>query len=161
MTGSAAVPARIEHAIAANEPRTPTILIVDDNPADRRLIQEALALLPMGCATQELTTGDAALQLADAVGADPGMRVPDLLITDLHLPCVTGIDVVRAFRANPALALVPALVLSGSASPDDRATLGSLPGVSFAEKPEDLDSLTAVGDVIRTILCGSGSTAIN
>lgn len=131
------------------------ILIVDDNPADRRLLLETLAGLSIKFAAQEVTTGDAAVRLAGDLGRIPGARIPDLLITDLHLPCASGIEVLRAFRANPVSAQMPALVLTGSASPADRAAIAEIPGVRFLEKPEDLEAMTAVGRTIRGMLASA------
>ena len=156
--GCAAAPARTNPEPATEAPdaaamtRTRPILIVDDNPADRRLILETLSDLPMEYAAREIATGDAAVRFARDLGQNPAIPVPDLLIVDLNLPCVTGIDVLRAFRANPVSAAIPALVLSGSASPADRAAVEGIPGARFAEKPDDMDAMTTVAATIRAML---------
>lgn len=129
-----------------------TILIIDDNPADRRLIREALTDSGIPFSLQEITTGDAAVQLAETLGRDPGLRIPDLLILDLNLPCVNGIDVLRAFRANPACAHLQALMLTGSASPADVARIQDIPGARYMSKPEDIEEMDKVAEVIREML---------
>jgi len=82
-----------------------TILIVDDDPADRGLVHRIL-----GNAGHQLReAGDGAEALAQAQ-TEP----PDLVISDLMMPTMDGFELVRQLRQNPALARTPVVFYSGT-----------------------------------------------
>jgi PAS domain S-box-containing protein len=83
--------------------KSPTILIVEDNPATRKMLR--LALQIEGYGVLEAGSGREALQcLAEK---------PDLIIQDLLLPDVDGVQLVQSFRDRPEAATIPILCCSG------------------------------------------------
>lgn len=89
---------------AAAQDARRTILIVDDNPLDGRLIQRTLA-------------GHDSWQLSQAASGEQALRLlddqtPDAIILDLILPDMTGLEVLERLRERPQLADVPVLVLT-------------------------------------------------
>jgi two-component system, OmpR family, phosphate regulon response regulator PhoB len=89
----------------------PTILIADDDPSLRRLIRETLN--PARHVCLEAPDGDAAWALLQ-------QGHPDVALLDMRMPGRTGVEIVRALRADPALVATRVIMLSGLKSPNDR-----------------------------------------
>jgi two-component system phosphate regulon response regulator PhoB len=87
----------------------PTILVVDDEPAIRALIRASLA--GPGWHTIEAADGESALDLAREAA-------PDLVLLDVALPRLSGLEVCRRLRSDPATARTPVLLLTGAAQPE-------------------------------------------
>jgi CheY-like chemotaxis protein len=104
-----------------------SILLVDDNPADRLLAEEALRAAGSMGAIEQTNTLSAALVLLDARGSRPW---PRMLIVDGHLPDGTGTDLIARLRQRPAAADTIMIMLSG----DSRSPPG-LEGIDWYEKP--------------------------
>ena len=93
------------------------ILLVEDNPGDVDLFRHALEESAFADTLHVATTGDEALSyLRDEETAVAATEI-DLVVLDLHLPDVTGFDVLDSIRADPTTRPVPVVVLSTS---DDR-----------------------------------------
>ena len=108
-----------------------TILICDDEPALRELIR---ACLDDGYLFAEASDGMTALELAREVE-------PDLVILDLMLPRLGGLEVLARLRADEQLRQVPVLVITAwNESREDVLAAGA---AEFASKPFDPDVLKA------------------
>jgi CheY-like chemotaxis protein len=108
-----------------------TILICDDEPALRELIR---ASLDDGYLFAEASDGMTALELAREVE-------PDLVILDLMLPRLGGLEVLARFRTDEQLRQVPVLVITAwNESREDVLAAGA---ADFASKPFDPDTLKA------------------
>lgn len=99
--------------------RAPRILVVEDNPGDVRLFRRTLERL--GQEAELIVTGSAEAALADlrarlVTGAG---ELPDLILTDLNLTGMSGIDLLRSVKADPALRRLPCVVFSSSDSVED------------------------------------------
>ena len=90
-----------------NDP--PRILVVDDNPKNCRLLEAVLA--PRGYSVTSANSGQAAL---DAIVAQP----PDLVLLDIVMPDLSGYDVCRRVRADPATQMLPVVMLTSSGDQD-------------------------------------------
>lgn len=86
------------------------VLVVDDDADTRRMVTEVLA--SVGLRVVAVGTGEEALELL--AGGDL-----DLLVLDLNLPGIDGLEVVRRARRDAALSLLPILLVSGTASSKD------------------------------------------
>ncbi len=115
--------AAAERLVAA--PGRRLVLLIEDDPAIRTGL--ARGLRRAGYACLESASGERALEMARA-------RVPDLLITDVQVPGMDGLTLLREFRADPALAEVPALVVTGHATPEAVKTIKLL-NAHFLPKP--------------------------
>ena len=110
---------------------TPTILVVDDEPHIADLLAEALG--DEGYRVRRAYDGLAALAAADE--ADP-----DVVVTDVMMPGLDGVDLARRLRERG----VPVVLMSAARTTVD------LPGVRFVPKPFDLDEmLAAVSRALR------------
>ena len=109
----------------------PRVLLVDDDPAMLRLLEVNFRLEGFTVATAG--RGEDALR---AIRAEP----PDVVVLDLMLPGIDGLEVHRAMREDPALAAVPVVFLTGRAVDDADAPLGA----DFVAKPFDPADLVAL-----------------
>ncbi len=124
------------------------MLVVEDDLDDKEFIQEALA----ACGFQ-----DAAAFLADGVQALAAMqgsrslsRVPSLVVLDLMLPKLSGLEVLERLRAQPRTKSVPVVIFSSSDRPEDVARAYALGVNGYVRKPVDpSDFAAAVADMAR------------
>lgn len=111
------------------------VLIVEDEQDIAGLIKHTLER--SGEATAEIvSSGDAALQ---AVGAD----TPDLIILDLNLPVVSGVEVCRILRSRPDARHVPIIMLTARTTENDRVTGLEIGADDYVTKPFSLRELNA------------------
>jgi two-component system alkaline phosphatase synthesis response regulator PhoP len=104
----------------------PTILVVDDEPHIVRLVRDYLERAGLSVLTA--TRGDEALRVART-------RHPDLVVLDLGLPGVDGLDVTKALRREPATAGVPIIVLTARGDESDRIVGLELGADDYVTKP--------------------------
>jgi two-component system response regulator len=113
------------------------ILLVEDNPADVRLTQEAFKDTRVPNRLHVARDGVEALgMLRDATGAVPR---PDLILLDLNLPRKDGREVLQDIKQDEALRHIPVVVLSTSHSEHDVARSYRLGANAFVTKPVDVD----------------------
>lgn len=115
----------------------PSILVVDDNPADARLIREALA----GRSIHVAEDAWAALTFLTS-------HYPALVLLDLHLPGMSGHELLLAIRAREHLARVPVVVFSSSDSAGDAELAYTASANCYVTKPAGLDQFL---DTVRRI----------
>ena len=94
-----------------------TILIVEDNEKNMKLARDVLQA--KGYATLEATTGEEGVQLAIE-------KKPDLVLMDIQLPGIDGIEALRQVRADPACSAIPIVAFTASVMQADRSQFFSL-----------------------------------
>src|SRR5687767_5955728 len=115
------------------------ILQVDDDPNDVFLLQHAMKKIGMHNPIQVATDGQQAIDYLQGAGkfADRARYpLPCLVLLDLKLPYVMGLDVLKWIRQQPGLALV-VLLLSASADDEDMAAAYRLGANGFLVKPSE------------------------
>lgn len=119
-----------------------TVLYVEDNPTNVLLVERVLALRP---AVQLLvaTRGEAGFELALS-------GRPDLILLDLHLPDMSGEDLLSRLQAEPFTRHIPVVVVSADAMADNIARLRAAGAADYLTKPFDLGELLAVVDAVPT-----------
>ena len=129
-----------------------TILLIEDNPGDVRLVQESLRSKDLKYALQHCETVDDAIRLVTKYRTGDG-EIPDLILLDYNLPGGEAVSVIQAAAANPALAGTRKAVITSSVSPRDRQDALRAGADCFIYKPTDLDSfLSEVGNAILKLL---------
>ena len=106
-----------------------TILIVEDNEKNMKLVRDILR--HQGHGTLEAGTGADGVRLAVE-------RRPDLVLMDIQLPDIDGIEALRRIRAEASLDAVPVLAVSASVMPDDQQKIISSGFDAFITKPINL-----------------------
>ena len=128
-------PAAVDGGERAAASAGPTLLYVEDNPANVALVREVLRLRP-------------AWKLAVAADGEAGLAAaqrlrPDLILLDIHLPRLDGYQVMHRLRQDALLKAVPCIAVSANAmaGEDERARLAGFAG--YLVKPFDVADLLA------------------
>ena len=115
------------------------ILLVEDNPADMRLLREALAERRVDAALHWAADGAAALGFLRRQGRHAEAPAPDLMLLDLNLPGIGGKEVLAEVKRDAALASVPVVVLSSSAARHDVLDAYREHANAYMVKPTDFE----------------------
>ncbi len=133
------------------------VFIVEDNDPDVFLVEEALRSQGLQARMQRCHDGEEAIRTLSAIGE---ANVPDIIIIDLNLPKVTGLEILKHVRSLKQLDRVPVLILTSSQSKTDRALSKQLGADAYIAKPPTLpEFLSTVGSGIRALLERSGQQA--
>jgi len=119
------------------------ILLVEDNPADAELCIRALKKSNLANNLVWVKDGAEALDFIFATGAysERGMgNVPKVILLDLRLPKVNGMDVLRQVKADKRTQAIPVVVLTSSKEDRDVAESYQLGVNSFISKPVEFDA---------------------
>jgi two-component system, response regulator len=117
-----------------------SILLVEDNPDHEALTIRALKKAHVMNDIVVAHDGAEALELLFGVEGDPGrppVPLPQLLLLDLKLPKVDGLEVLRRVRETPRTKLIPVVVLTSSDEEADVVTSYRLGANSYVCKPVD------------------------
>jgi CheY-like chemotaxis protein len=126
----------------------PDILMVEDNPADVRLAQEAFRECTAHDSLSVARDGVEATEFLRRRGRFSGARRPDLILLDLNLPRKDGREVLAEIKADPELMRIPVIVLTTSRADKDVQRTYELHANCYVVKPSDLDEFL---DVVRSI----------
>jgi two-component system response regulator len=125
------------------------ILLVEDNPADVELTLRALRKANLANPIHVAADGAEALDYLFGTGKDEAKsdaRHPRVVILDLKLPKVSGLEVLRRIKADPATRTIPVVVLSSSREAPDVKEAYALGVNSYIVKPVDFEKFVeAVG----------------
>ena len=128
------------------------ILIVEDYAPDVFLFQKALQENHVEFELTRFEDGEQAMQALQKRGPD-ALEIPDLIVLDLNVPKIDGMDVLRAIRKDPTLAKVPIAVLTSSGSLQDKVDAISSGADRFITKPVELRSFVAtVGRSVKELI---------
>jgi two-component system cell cycle response regulator DivK len=106
-----------------------TVLIVEDNDKNMKLARDVLQA--KGYQTLEAETGEEGVKLAFE-------KRPDLVLMDIQLPGISGIEAFRQIRANASTARIPVVALTASVTPTDRSAINAAGFDAFVSKPISL-----------------------
>lgn len=125
----------------------PPILLVEDDLNDVFLTTTALKEADLGHPVVTAEDGDRAWRLLDDEGLEPA-----LVLLDLNLPKVSGLEVLERIRAHKKLSRLRVLVLTSSDEPRDRARARELRADGYLLKPMSLDQYDELASVVRGLL---------
>jgi len=109
------------------------VLLVEDNPDDERLARRALRDLE-SVDLEVVHDGQEAIDRLSSTA-----KIPTLVLLDLKLPKIGGLDVLRWLRGTDRIARIPVVVFSSSDEASDRLACQSLRADGFLQKPVDFD----------------------
>jgi two-component system, cell cycle response regulator DivK len=116
------------------------ILIVEDNEKNLKLVRDVLQV--KGFATIDAGTAEDGIALAIE-------RKPDLILMDIQLPGMNGIQALEVLRANPDTASIPAIAVTASVMPQDRNQITEAGFDGYIGKPINLKEFL---DTVRAVL---------
>ena len=105
------------------------ILIVEDNPRNLKLVRDVLQV--KGYVTLEAGTAEEGVRIA-------AEQMPDLVLMDIHLPGMNGIEALRVLRGDPATAAIPVIAVTASVMQDDRRMIMEAGFNAYVGKPINL-----------------------
>jgi len=129
-----------------NHPFEAEILLVEDNPADAELALRALKKHNLANRVVHVSDGEEALDYIFARGAFSARSVengPKVILLDLKLPKVDGLEVLRVLKSDPRTRLFPVVVLTSSREEQDIIESYRLGVNSYIVKPVDFDQFLA------------------
>jgi CheY-like chemotaxis protein len=134
------------------------ILLVDDSDADAQLIERALRERGLDHALMVVNDGQAALDYLNR-STDPGFPArdkADLILLDLNLPGMDGVQVLTAIKTDPCLRQIPVVVLTTSGLDEDVRRSYQAGASTFIRKP---DEYPRYGELVTTLHAYWGLTA--
>jgi len=130
------------------------LLYVEDNPANLKLVEEIVRFRPD---LRLMAAGDGSLGLTLARA-----HHPDIILMDLNLPGMSGLEVLAQLQREPALQAIPVIALTANAMPRDIERGMAAGFFRYLTKPIDIDKFTEAIDVtlghLRARKAGQGST---
>jgi len=121
----------------------PQILLIEDNPKDVKLTVHALREENLANTIQVARDGEEALDFLFCRGEFTSRSFdhpPRLVLLDLKLPKVDGLEVVRAVKADPRTKAIPVVVLTSSREESDLVESYKLGVNAYIQKPVEFDS---------------------
>ena len=110
------------------------ILIVEDNPQSLKLVRDILQA--KGYQTLEAETGEEGVRLARE-------RQPALILMDIQLPGINGIEALHRLRADPVTSSIPVIAVTASVMTQDRSRIMDAGFDGFQSKPISINQLLA------------------
>lgn len=120
------------------------ILLVEDNADDIELAVHALREEKLANAITIARDGEEALDLIFHPKADQGFEPPRLILLDLKLPKVDGLDVLRALKGNPRTRAIPIVVMTSSKEERDLVESYKLGVNAYVQKPVGFDEFRSI-----------------
>jgi two-component system response regulator len=122
------------------------ILLVEDNPQDLELALRALRKVNLANRIQVMRDGSEALDFIFAEGLHASRSItsnPKVIVMDLKMPKVDGLEVLRRIKADPRTRVIPVVVLTSSREQRDVSECYRLGANSYLVKPVDFEHFVA------------------
>jgi CheY-like chemotaxis protein len=114
------------------------ILLVEDNQGDARLLREVLSEINKDVRLHVATDGLEAMAFLRYQGTYLDAPRPDLILLDLHMPKMDGLEVLARVKTDPWFATIPIIVLTSSLSETDIVQSYKLMANCYLTKPREL-----------------------
>ncbi len=120
------------------------LLLVEDSPQDVELAQIALESSEVRCELRVANDGQEALDYFDR------QRAPDLVLLDLNMPRVGGLEVLRRLKGDARWRHVPVVIFTTSNAQNDRDACAALGADDYIVKPNDIQGLVKTVNALGT-----------
>ena len=129
---------------------TPIILLVEDNPTDEKLTLRAFARCAIPHEIMIVRDGAEALDYIFGVGAYAGkeISVPKVMLLDLKLPRIDGLEVLRRIRGDARTKLLPVVILTASREQEDIVQSYLCGANAYVRKPVDFTQFVETAKTI-------------
>jgi two-component system, chemotaxis family, response regulator Rcp1 len=132
--------------------RPPCILMIDDNPADCRLVKEMFAESRSEVDFHSVSDGPRAFDFLSKARGYEHAPTPDLIVVDLNLPILGGKKILNLIKTHPQWKHIPVVVLSTSSLKEDIAECLELGAERFFTKPATVEDYLRVISEIDQLL---------
>lgn len=122
------------------------ILLVDDSEDDTQLARAVFAQLGLPHDLHTLNSAEETLEYLRRQGRHAGGRhaPPDLILLDINMPGMNGLQLLRALKEDPALKRIPVIMLTSSTAPVDINSSFANGAASYLNKPDTIDGYKAL-----------------
>jgi CheY-like chemotaxis protein len=128
------------------------VLLVEDNPTDVFVIKEAIKRSGLDLNLHIATNGEEALLYLRDLARSEKPSCPALVLLDLNLPKVGGIEVLHHLRSSSPCSRTPVIVVTSSTAEADRAAVRRLGAEAYFEKPTSLTAYMELAEIVKRIL---------
>lgn len=125
-----------------------TILLVEDDPAHAEIVRRNLENARVANLLNWVADGQEALDYLQQSGKYQGSPTPGLILLDLRLPKIDGMEVLSVIKSDPKLSLIPVVIMTTSSAESDVARAYENRANSYVVKPLDLSKFSALLDAI-------------
>jgi CheY-like chemotaxis protein len=132
-----------------------TVLLVEDNATDIFIIREVFERSGLNLRLRISRDGREALQYLQDLEEDQSSTCPVLVLMDLNVPKVEGIEVLRQLRHGSRCKRTPVIVVTSSSAERDRAAAQRLGAEAYFQKPTDLTAYMELAQLIKSVLDSS------
>ena len=115
------------------------VLLVEDDPGDVLMTREAFEHHKLRNVLHVVTDGEQALQFLRRTGDYADAPRPGLILLDLNLPRVDGLEVLAEIKADPVLKIIPVVILTTSQAHEDILRSYALHANAYVSKPVDFE----------------------
>jgi len=115
------------------------VLLVEDDPGDVLMTREAFEHYKLRNVLHVVTDGEQALQFLRRSGDYAGAPRPGLILLDLNLPRLDGLEVLAEIKADPVLKVIPVVILTTSQAQQDVLRSYALHANAYVSKPVDFE----------------------
>lgn len=122
------------------------ILLIEDDPTDIRLIEEALKSCQPAYSMHTITNGEDALK---ELKSKDFIR-PSLIILDLYLPKIDGWEILEHLKSDPLMKLIPVMIMSVSENHSDVIRAYKSMANCYIVKPSDISQYTSI---LQSLCC--------
>jgi len=133
------------------------ILLVEDDRVDIMTVQRAMKKIDVSNPLHVARTGVEALGMLRGDGYPRIEPTPSLILLDLNLPKMGGIEFLKELRADPALRTLQVIVLTSSNEPGDRAAAFEYEVDDYIVKPHSFDDFASAMSIILTDWSGENA----
>ncbi|TYL38486.1 response regulator [Natronococcus pandeyae] len=125
------------------------VLLVEDNPGDVRLVEEAFEMVTNEIRLHSVSDGTEALEFLSDGREDDTTPFPDLLLLDLDVPRTHGFEVLEEVRDDPALVTLPVIVLTNSTDETDIGESYDLCANAYLTKPDSQEEFVSLARAVE------------
>jgi CheY-like chemotaxis protein len=119
------------------------VLLVDDDPGDILMTREAFEFYQLRNTLHVVTDGEQALQFLHRTGPYTDAPRPGLILLDVNLPKLSGLEVLAELKKDPELLAVPVVMLTTSQADEDILRSYKLHANAYVSKPVDFEHFIA------------------
>ena len=139
-------------AAAVSGQSSRTVLLVEDNPTDVFVIKEVMKRTGLNVRLHVLNNGEEAMRYLDEHAGTESPDCPALIILDLNLPRLTGVEILRRLRTAEPCDRTPVIIVTSSTAERDRNAVQQLGAEGYFQKPNDLSAYIELGKLVKRVL---------
>lgn len=127
-------------------------MVVEDSQTDVFLVRESVRVHRLDIDLKVISDGERAIAFFNELEAADGVECPSLMLLDLNLPRISGLEVLARVRAARRCGDIPVVIMTSSDAEKDRTESEALGATAYFRKPSGYESFLKLGDVIREML---------